>query len=80
MYFLRFEGANYTHDDAGNKIWSPTGGDIFVNPETVMAFYDHTLLVQGFKIHVIDSIDELLLRMGTRGILHHCVPDPKEVE
>lgn len=56
--FVRFMGASYTTDGDETKIYHPIG-EVYVNPSLVSGFYDHTILISGCKIRVMEDLNEI---------------------
>ena len=49
---VRFKGATKDGDDFTER------GPIWVNTERICAIYDHTILVDGYKIRVMETAKE----------------------
>ena len=57
VHFIRFMGASYEMD-GDTKVYSPIG-EIYLNPTHISGFYDHTIMVKGYKIRVMETVDEI---------------------
>ena len=55
---IEFQGAS--RDELGQ--YSERGA-IWINPARITAFYDHTILVDGYKIRVMDTEEEIVRRL-----------------
>jgi len=55
---IEFEGAAVEIDDDGTKIYHPRG-KIFIRLNLIQMFYDHTIVVYGTKIRVMDTVDQI---------------------
>lgn len=59
LVFIKFTGAKCTYEDNGDRTltpWSP----IWINVEKICGFYDHTILVNGQKIRVMETEDQIV--------------------
>ena len=54
---VEFMGATYAEED-GEKVYRALNA-VSVNPFNVSAFYDHTILLGGNKIRVMETYDEI---------------------
>jgi len=54
---VEFMGAAYAEED-GEKVYRALNA-VSVNPFNVSAFYDHTILLGGNKIRVMETYDEI---------------------
>ena len=62
--FIEFEGAAMDVDDmTGERDYAPRG-KVCVNTDNIGGFYDHTILLLGHKIRVMEGYDELVARLG----------------
>lgn len=57
--FIKFTGAKCTHTDEGEREFEPREA-IWINPQMICAFYEHTILINGQKVLVMESIDQIL--------------------
>lgn len=60
--FLSFQGAAVEYDDDGRLSYSPRG-EVVVNVGRIGAYYDHTLLIEGYKIRVMDTVSQIGLKI-----------------
>ena len=56
--FVRFTGARCTYNDDGEREFTPREA-IWINPRMIAGFYEHTILINGQKIRVMESIDQI---------------------
>ena len=63
--FVQFQGALTDLDDDGVIDYTPRG-NVFVNVAQIAAFYDHTLVVMGRKIRVMETLDEIEQKITRR--------------
>ena len=56
---IKFDGATFDSDSA---TYEPRG-PILVNPDHIDAAYDHTILIQGHKIRVMDDLEHILAKL-----------------
>jgi len=70
MKFVKFTGAHMETEDNGRVTYSPWD-TIVVNMDQIGAAYDHTIVIMGHKIRVMESLDEIIERIGAalRGAL-----------
>jgi hypothetical protein len=62
--FIEFEGAAMDVDDmTGERDYAPRG-KVCVNTDNIGAFYDHTLLLLGHKIRVMEDYEEIRNRIA----------------
>ena len=60
MRTVTFEGAELSLSDDINHPFNYTPrGSITINMDRIDAYYDHTILVGGHKIRVMDTFDEI---------------------
>ena len=59
-----FTGATYTLEDE-EKIYHP-GASVAINPDLVEGYYDHTILLGGHKIRVMETMDEIGAKLEGR--------------
>jgi hypothetical protein len=59
MRFLVLQGANTTMDDDGLVVGHTPRGQVVINIRHIMAFYDNTIIVDGHKIRVMETADEI---------------------
>lgn len=60
---VRLTGAHMETEDNGRVTYSPWD-DIVVNVEQIGAVYDHTIVIMGHKIRVMESLEEIMKRIG----------------
>lgn len=60
--FLSFQGAAVEYDDDGRLSYLPRG-EVVVNVGRIGAYYDHTLLIEGHKIRVMDTVSQIGLKI-----------------
>ena len=65
IVFVTFQGAVTDVDDDGAVDYAPRG-EICVNVSQIAAFYNHTILVMGRKIRVMESMDEIRRKLSGR--------------
>lgn len=58
VWFVQFMGAMEGSDGDYYE-----RGPIWINPARITAFYDHTILVDGYKIRVMDTEEEIVRRL-----------------
>lgn len=58
VWFIQFMGAM-----EGSNGQYYERGPIWINPARITAFYDHTILVDGYKIRVMDTEEEIVRRL-----------------
>lgn len=59
MRFLVLQRANTTMDDDGLVVGHTPRGQVVINIRHIMAFYDNTVIVDGHKIRVMETADEI---------------------
>ncbi len=62
MNLVKFMGAAMTEDEHGERDYVERG-PIWINPEMVAGVYDHTILISGHKIRVMESSPEIVARI-----------------
>ena len=60
--FVEFEGALCQVDDAGQMDYTPRG-KISINVHSIGGFYDHRILVFGNKVHVMETRNQIELKI-----------------
>jgi len=55
---VQFTGAAYSLDEIGDKVWHERG-PVWVNPRMVSAVYDHTIMLPGYKINVMEDLEQI---------------------
>ena len=65
--FIKFTGAKATYNDEGERKFEPREA-IWINPQKICGFYEHTILVNGQQIRVMESIDQKISR--SRFMMH----------
>ena len=63
IVFVEFRGAIKDGDDYTDR------GSIWINPALVAGFYDHTILIEGNKIRVMETADGIRERLERAVIL-----------
>lgn len=58
MLMIRFQGATQAGDEYTER------GPIWVNPERICAIYDHTILVDGYKIRIMETAREAVKKIN----------------
>lgn len=64
--FVEFIGAACDIDDSGNMIDFVPRGQIVLNISEITGYYDHTILIEGRKIRVMETCDEISRKIGRR--------------
>ena len=67
MNLIEFRGA--TRDELAGQIDYTDRGSIWINPALVAGFYDHTILIEGNKIRVMETADGIRERLERAVIL-----------
>ena len=62
---IKFEGASVREGDTGKEYTSR--GEIWINPDMVSAVYDHTILMHGNRIHVMEELNDILNKLKDGG-------------
>ena len=60
---VEFRGARVEMNDEGEKEYEDRG-PIWINAHAVAGFYEHTLLVNGHKIRVMEEIPEIQQKLA----------------
>ena len=55
---IEFQGATSRTEDDGSRTWEPRG-PVAINPDHVVAVYDHSVVVPGNIIRVMESYEEI---------------------
>lgn len=63
MDMFKFEGAASRETEQGRE-YSPRG-PIWLRAEKIVGFYDHTVLVEGHKIRVMETAEEIQKKLRT---------------
>ena len=63
--FVEFQGAVMDVDDDGKIDYAPRGR-IVVNISNIGAVYDHTIVIMGHKIRVMETLDEIVKKLSGR--------------
>ena len=63
--FIKFRGATMTIDDDGRVDYTPRD-DVVINAAQICAFYDHTIIVMGHKIRVMETFEDIKARLRVR--------------
>lgn len=63
--FIKFRGAIMTIDDDGRVDYTPRD-DVVINVAQICAFYDHTIIVMGHKIRVMETFEDIKARLRVR--------------
>ena len=61
--FVQFVGAYWTMHDENEKVWEPLN-IVYINPDQVAGFYDHTILTGNNKIHVMENLEEIETKLN----------------
>lgn len=64
IIFVEFRGAAKDGDLYTDR------GPIWINPALVAGFYDHTILIEGNKIRVMETTDEIIKRFKMEMVKH----------
>ena len=56
--WIEFEGASTALDDSGALVYTPRG-KIHIQVENIGGYYDHTILMMGNKIRLMDTADQI---------------------
>ena len=64
--FVEFMGAACDIDDAGNMVDFVPRGPIVLNVSAITGYYDHTALVEGRKIRVMETCEQITRKIGGR--------------
>lgn len=68
--YLRFTGASCKAADADHDglIQYVPRGDIYINPDHILGFYDNTVLVAGNKVRVMETTEQIREMLEDHGI------------
>ena len=66
VMLVSFMGAITDIDDDGRIIDYVPRGKVMINPERVSAAYDHTILTDGDKIRVMETMEEIQRKLTGR--------------
>jgi len=61
MNLIEFRGA--ARDEISGQTEYTDRGPVWVNPEHVSCVYDHTILIDGHKIRVMEPMEEIVSRI-----------------
>ena len=61
--FVEFHGAVCDVDDFGNLIDFQPRGPIVINANSILGYYDHTILIKDKKIRVMETCREISLKI-----------------
>lgn len=61
--FVEFQGAVCDVDDFGNLIDFQPRGPIVINANSILGYYDHTILIKDKKIRVMETCREISLKI-----------------
>ena len=61
--FVAFRGALMEVDDDGNTSFTPRTS-VIVNTDQIGAAFDHTVIVMGHKIRVMENVEEIGIKIG----------------
>jgi hypothetical protein len=61
--FVEFRGATGSTDDEGRLLEYVPRDNITVNVARISGFYDHTILVDGRKIRVMETYSQIALKI-----------------
>ena len=63
MQFVEFEGATAETDEYTGKLIFNPRGKIHINVEKIGGFYDHTILLFGNKIRVMETEAQIYMKI-----------------
>ena len=63
IQFIRLSGASAKLDEEGNFMGYEHRGEVVINVAQICAIYEHTVIVMGHKIRVMESVDEIVRMM-----------------
>ena len=63
IMFVSFMGAATDIDDDGRITEYIPRGEVVINVAQICAIYEHTVIVMGHKIRVMESVDEIVRMM-----------------
>jgi len=64
--FVVFHGAQTDVDDDGKLIAYTPRDDVIINLDQIGAAYDHTLMIMGHKIRVMETFEDIKRKLGAR--------------
>ena len=64
--FISFMGATTDIDDDGRITEYVPRGEVVVNAARISAVYDHTIMTDGHKIRVIETLEEIKRKLKAR--------------
>lgn len=62
MTLIKFMGATMTEKDNGEREYQQRG-PVWINPDMVAGVYDHTILISGNRIRVMQNLNEILAKL-----------------
>jgi hypothetical protein len=70
LMFLKFTGASCKVADTNHDglIQYVASGEIYINPDHICGFYDHTILILGNKIRVMETTEQIRELLEDHGI------------
>ncbi len=66
VIFVSFMGAVTDIDDDGKIIDYAPRGKVVINVAQIGAVYDHTIIIMGHKIRVMETLDEIKAKLRVR--------------
>lgn len=67
--YLRLTGAAARTADADQgQTQYVKRGDIYINPDHICGFYDHTILIAGIQIRVMETTEQIREMLEDHGI------------
>jgi len=60
--FIELEGALCEKED-DRLVYTPRG-EIAINPARIAGYYDHTIMIDGYKIRVMESYAQIALKIA----------------
>ena len=60
--FVEFTGARYTYGDEGQQEWHEIG-KVRIEEKAISGYYDHTLIINGLKVHVLEDYAAIMEKM-----------------
>ena len=57
--FIKLTRATCTYNDDGERVFTPRDA-IWINPAMIGAIYEHTILINGQTVRVMESLDQIL--------------------
>lgn len=61
IMFVKFEGASMRETDEGREYLDR--GPIYIAPDKVTGFYDHTILAAGHEIRVMEDLEHIKAKL-----------------